>query len=96
MKDCCRVCGRGLTPDEIAVTKKLVNRGASEFFCADCLAVLFDVAPADIRERIAYFKQTGCTLFAPPDAAMKDETNDEGMIPCDSRASGGPAAAEKP
>lgn len=81
MTDCCRVCGRGLTPDEIAVTKKLVNRGASEFFCADCLAALFDVTSDEIRERIAYFKQTGCTLFVPPDAAVKDETNDEGIIP---------------
>ena len=25
----CRQCGRPLTPDEIAVTRKLVNRGAT-------------------------------------------------------------------
>ena len=33
-----RQCCRTLTADEVAVTKKLVNRGAREFFCVDCLA----------------------------------------------------------
>lgn len=59
----CRVCGRALTQDEVAVTKKLMNRGATEFFCVDCLAAYFDVTPDDIRERIVYFKKMGCTLF---------------------------------
>ena len=60
----CRKCGRDLTGDEIAVTKKLVNRGASEFFCISCLAELFQVTPEVIKERIAYFRSAGCTLFA--------------------------------
>lgn len=60
----CVACGRALTRDEIAVTKKLVNRGARAFFCVDCLAKRFEVRPEDIRERIAYFRQTGCTLFS--------------------------------
>lgn len=59
----CRVCGRALCADEVAVTRKLVNRGAKSFYCVDCLAAYFDVTPDDIRERIAYFKKTGCTLF---------------------------------
>ncbi len=60
----CALCGRPLTPDEVAVTKKLVNRGAASFFCVDCLAARFDVTPDDIRERIAYFRASGCTLFS--------------------------------
>ena len=60
----CRACGQDLTADEIAVTKKLVNRGASEFFCVTCLARRFQVAPEDIAEQIAYFRSTGCTLFS--------------------------------
>lgn len=66
MSEACKKCGRPLTPDEIAVTKKLINRGATEFFCVDCLAAFFSVTPDDIRERIAYFRQMGCTLFSLP------------------------------
>lgn len=63
MVDVCKQCGKAITRDEAAVTKKLVNRGATEFYCVECLAAYFEVKPADIVERIAYFKQTGCTLF---------------------------------
>ena len=59
----CRTCGRILTEDEIAVTRKLINRGAREFLCVDCLAAYFEVRPEDIRERIDYFRRSGCTLF---------------------------------
>lgn len=61
----CCACGVCVTPDEVAVTKKLVNRGATSFYCVDCLARRFEVTPEDIRERIQYFRQMGCTLFAP-------------------------------
>jgi len=60
---CCRNCGRVLTRDEVAVTKKLINRGAKEFFCVSCLAAYFEVRPEEIEERIAYFRAAGCTLF---------------------------------
>lgn len=60
----CFRCGKALSPDEIAVTKKLINRGARQFLCVNCLAAYFEVTPQDILERIAYFRQTGCTLFS--------------------------------
>ena len=63
--DVCAACGKSLTPDEVAVTKKLVNRGAKQFLCINCLAAYFEVTPQDILERSAYFKQMGCTLFDP-------------------------------
>lgn len=59
----CKACSRELTHDEVAVTKKLINRGATEFMCADCLAAHFEVQREDIEERIRHFKQMGCTLF---------------------------------
>jgi len=65
--DTCVSCGSPVSRDEIAVTKKLINRGATEFYCVPCLAKYFDVTPDDIRERIAYFRSTGCTLFDPPE-----------------------------
>ena len=61
--EACARCGRPLSRDEIAVTKKLINRGASAWYCVACLAAHFEVSEAAIRERIAYFKETGCTLF---------------------------------
>ena len=65
MMETCVACGKPVTRDEIAVTKKLINRGAAKFYCVSCLAAYFEVRPEDIEERIRYFKQTGCTLFAP-------------------------------
>ena len=60
----CVSCGRPVTRDEIAVTKKLISRGATTFYCVSCLAKYFEVKPEDIEERIRYFRQMGCTLFA--------------------------------
>ena len=65
----CTQCGKALTQDEVAVTKKLVNRGATSFQCISCLARHFEVAEDDITERIAYFKASGCTLFEAPEAS---------------------------
>ena len=61
----CAECGRPLVPDEIAATRKLVNRGAARFYCVSCLARIFDVREQDILDRIAWFRSQGCTLFAP-------------------------------
>lgn len=65
MTPLCKECGRPLTHDEVAVTRKLINRGATEFMCVDCLARYFEVKPQDIEERIRHFKGMGCTLFEP-------------------------------
>lgn len=65
MNHLCKACGRPLTSDEIAVTKKLINRGAAEFMCVTCLARHFEVTEADIEERIRHFRHMGCTLFEP-------------------------------
>ena len=58
---CCTHKTKERTAEE---TKKLINRGATEFMCVDCLAAHFEVRPEDIEERIRHFKQMGCTLFA--------------------------------
>ncbi len=59
----CARCGAALSADEVAVTKKLISRGATEFYCVGCLAEWFGVAPDDIRERIERCRRMGCTLF---------------------------------
>ena len=59
----CRGCGTSLSPDEIGLTKKLINRGATEFFCLICLARHFEVTPDTLREKIREFREMGCALF---------------------------------
>lgn len=59
----CYKCGKELIPNEIAIYKKLVNRGATECLCIDCLADYFKVSRKAIEDKIEYFKQNGCVLF---------------------------------
>ena len=60
----CKACGAPLTRDDIGATKKLINRGASSFFCVKCLASRFSVEEELIRQKIEEFKAGGCTLFS--------------------------------
>ena len=62
--DNCSLCGRSLIPDEIALTKKLINRGTSRFFCLSCLSVHFDVSEDALQAKIREFREMGCTLFS--------------------------------
>ena len=60
----CRVCGRKLTNDEIAVTRKLVGMCETSFFCRGCLAERFGVGVETIDMKIKQFRRNGCWLFA--------------------------------
>ena len=61
---CCLQCGRPLKSDEIALTRKMVSRGADRFFCLSCLALRFEVTEDTLREKIREFREMGCTLFS--------------------------------
>ena len=61
--DTCIQCGAPLTADEIGLTKKLINRGATSFYCIHCLAKEFSVSETLLREKIEQFRAMGCTLF---------------------------------
>ena len=63
-KKCVR-CGAVLSKDETALTRKLINRGATEFFCLSCLADHFQLSEDILRKKIDEFKAMGCTLFDP-------------------------------
>ena len=56
----CLQCGRVLEADEIALTKKMINRGATRFFCLPCLAAHFDVPEENLREKIRPEQQKLC------------------------------------
>lgn len=62
-EETCMKCGRKLIRDEIALTKRLINRGATEFMCLTCLAERFKVSEERLKEKIEHFKESGCTLF---------------------------------
>ena len=62
-EETCMNCGRKLKRDDIALTKKLLNRGATEFMCLTCLAEHFKVSEERLEEKIQHFKDSGCTLF---------------------------------
>ena len=59
---CIRCCAP-LSRDEIGLTKKLINRGCTEFQCYSCLAKHFQVTVEDLRRKVAEFREMGCTLF---------------------------------
>ena len=59
----CARCGAVLQQDDIALTRKMINRGAERFFCISCLAEHFELTEEILREKIREFKAMGCTLF---------------------------------
>ena len=64
MPDACIRCGAPLTKDEIGLTKKLINRGCTEFLCYHCLAEHFQVTEDVLHQKVEEFRAMGCTLFA--------------------------------
>lgn len=60
----CKRCNAKLGADDIAIYLKLVNRGATEFLCIDCLAADFKTTRENIEKIIKYYRDSGvCTLF---------------------------------
>lgn len=59
----CVDCGRQLTKDEIALTKKLISLDIGEFKCLDCLSISLGCEVEDLKIKIDEFKEQGCSLF---------------------------------
>lgn len=60
----CYVCGKTpLTKDEIGITKKLIDKKATQFYCLTCLAEQLEVTEEELVAKIEEFKEEGCTLF---------------------------------
>ena len=59
----CAACRKELVSDEIAITRKMVNRGTEVFYCTDCLAAMFRITPEDVKKLIERFRRAGCSLF---------------------------------
>lgn len=65
MADVCLQCGKGVTPDEIGLTKKLINRGTTQWLCYGCMAKHFEVPVELLHRKVEEFRAMGCTLFEP-------------------------------
>ena len=60
----CYVCGKTpLTKDEIGLTKKLINKKATSFYCLSCLAEYLEVTEEELLAKVEEFKNEGCMLF---------------------------------
>lgn len=59
----CITCGRTVNGLDAGLTKKLINRGAEKYFCIKCLAEKLSVTEESLKEKAAFFKKNGCTLF---------------------------------
>lgn len=60
----CYVCAKApLTKDEIGLTKKIIDRKATAFYCLSCLAEYLEVTEEELLAKIEDFKNEGCTLF---------------------------------
>ena len=59
----CTKCGGPFGRYDIALHRKMVNRGAEEFMCIHCLAEWFKVSEELLLEKAEHFRKSGCTLF---------------------------------
>ena len=59
----CVTCGKELTRDEMALSKKLINRGAKRGKCLACLSAYYQLSEQRLHELIAHYRAQGCTLF---------------------------------
>ena len=62
----CTKCGKPLDYIDVGLTKKLINRGSTEFMCKSCLAKEFNVTEKLLDEKVEQFRTMGCVLFNKP------------------------------
>lgn len=64
MDEYCRKCGKELAHDEIALYRKIYNRGAKDFLCISCSSQYLQVSEELLLTKMQEFKDMGCTLFS--------------------------------
>ena len=56
----CYVCGKTpLTKDEIGLTKKIIDKKATAFYCLACMAEYLEVTEEELLAKIEEFKNEG-------------------------------------
>lgn len=59
----CIKCGKKLKNLDVALHKKMINRGATSWMCIECLSDYIGVSTDELKKKAEYFKKQGCTLF---------------------------------
>ena len=59
----CFDCDKSLSKDEVALSKKMLGREITKFYCITCLAEYLECEREDLEVKIQEFKEQGCTLF---------------------------------
>ncbi len=59
----CYNCYELLSRDTTALNKKLLGRQTKQFLCLKCLSDFLETEIDELKEKIQFFKDTGCTLF---------------------------------
>lgn len=62
-KKICVECGVSLKKDELALSRKILGRNITNYYCINCLAETLDCDLDDLVVKIQEFKEQGCTLF---------------------------------
>ena len=62
-KKICIDCGKSLTKDEVALSRKLIDPDTEELYCLTCMSENFGCSVEDLEIKIREFKEQGCTLF---------------------------------
>lgn len=74
----CKVCGRSVTSDEIALTMKLQGKQSRRYLCLDCQAAYSNTTRARLEELLAHYHRTGlCSLFAGQSAGANHTQGNE-------------------
>ena len=62
-KAICVDCGKPITKDEVALSRKLIDPDTEDLYCLSCMAENFGCTEEDLEIKIQEFKEQGCTLF---------------------------------
>lgn len=59
----CMCCGKKLKKDDVAATMKFYGRLVESFKCCGCIAKDLGVKTKELKNKLKFFKETGCDLF---------------------------------
>ncbi len=59
----CIICGKELDGYDIGFYRKMVNRGAQEYACIECMCKKIEITENQAWEMIRRFQKSGCALF---------------------------------
>ncbi len=90
----CFRCGAELDTYDVGCYRKLINRGATECMCRDCLAARLGWERAELDRLIRRFQQQGCTMFPPLCEEAADSSIPAQSLPGRTAGAGEEAAAD--